>query len=278
MPFLTTPTTLILHAAATVDAREQRQARRAVVAQLTAERETQGRNSSSRSRFRRWRRRLGSVLAEFLAPLILRLIARTWRIEYTGETGLELFRGKRPWVGTMWHGRMLTLMPIKRHCRRNISVLVSPSDDGGLAKRALDKFGYRVVRGSMSKRGATAMREMRELLTADGQLVITPDGPRGPRHSINTGAAWLARATDVPIIPISTAMSRAWRFKSWDRMCIPKLFARVIVHYGEPVTIDKHSDDALLEVVSSELRTKMIASERAAFARLRVESDLGDET
>jgi lysophospholipid acyltransferase (LPLAT)-like uncharacterized protein len=172
---------------------------------------------------------------------------------------------------------MLTLMPVKHHCRRNIGVLVSPSDDGGLAKRALDKFRYQVVRGSLSKRGATAMREMHELLTADGQLVITPDGPRGPRHSINTGAAWLARATGVPIIPVSTAMSRAWRFKSWDRMCIPKPFARVLVHYGDPVTIDKHADDALLEVVSSELRTKMIAAERAAFGQLEVENDLGDD-
>jgi hypothetical protein len=260
-----------------VDAREQRQARREVVAKLTAEREAQGKNSTSRSRFRRWRRRLGAVLIESLAPLTLRLIARTWRIEYTGTTGLELFRGKQPWVGTMWHGRMLTLMPIKPHCHRNISVLVSPSGDGGLAKRALDQFGYQVVRGSVSKRGATAMREMHELLTADSQLVITPDGPRGPRHSINTGAAWLARSTGVPIVPISTAMSRAWRFKSWDRMCIPKLFARVIVHYGEPIIIDKHVDDTLLEVVSSELRTKLIASERAAFAQLKVEHDLGDE-
>lgn len=260
-----------------MDAREQRQARRTVVAKLTAEREAKGRNSVSRSRFRRWRRRLGAVLAEFLAPLVLRLIARTWRIERSGEAGLELFLSERPWVCTTWHGRMLTLMPVKHHRSRNIAVLVSPSDDGGLAKRALNKFGYQIVRGSLSKRGATAMREMHDLLTADSQLVITPDGPRGPRHSINTGAAWLARATGVPIVQISTAMSRAWRFKSWDRMCIPKLFARVIVHYGDPITVDKHADDALLEVVSSELRTKMIASERAAFARLKVESDLGDE-
>ncbi|MFT4840496.1 MAG: lysophospholipid acyltransferase (LPLAT)-like uncharacterized protein [Planctomycetota bacterium] len=260
-----------------MDAREQRQARRETVAKLTAEREAQGRNKAGRKRFRRFRRRLGTVLVEWLAPLILRLIARTWRIERTGEAGLELLRSERPWVCTMWHGRMLALMPVKLHCRRNIGVLVSPSDDGGLAKRALDKFRYQVVRGSLSKRGATAMREMHELLAADGQLVITPDGPRGPRHSINAGAAWLARATGVPIIPVSTAMSRAWRFKSWDRMCIPKPFARVLVHYGDPVTIDKNADDALLEVVSSDLRTKMIAAERAAFGQLEVESDLGDD-
>lgn len=122
------------------------------------------------------------------------------------------------------------------------------------------------------------MREMHELLTADGQLVITPDGPRGPRHSINIGAAWLARATGVPIIPLSTAMSRAWRFRSWDRMCIPKPFARVVVHYGDPVTIAAHAEDAMLELVSRDLATKMITEERVAFASLQVASDLEEDT
>lgn len=260
-----------------MDAREQRRARREVVARLTADREAQGRNKKSRSRFRRFRRRVGTVLIESLAPLILRLIARTWRVERTGDAGIELQRSDRPWVCMMWHGRMLTLMPIKHHCRRNIGVLVSPSDDGGLAKRALDKFRYQVVRGSLSKRGAAAMREMHDLLAANGQLVITPDGPRGPRHSVNTGAAWLSRATGVPILPVSTAMSRAWRFKSWDRMCIPKPFAKVIVHYGDPVQIPEDADDDTLEKVATELRTRMIEEERAAFARLEVESDLGDD-
>ena len=261
-----------------MDAREQRKARREVVARLTAEREAQGKNKAGATRFRRFRRRIGTVLVESLAPLILRLIARTWRIQRTGDAGLELFLSDRPWICTMWHGRMLTLMPIKGHYHRNIGVLVSPSDDGGLAKRALDKFGCRVVRGSASKRGAAAMREMHQLLTADGQLVITPDGPRGPRHSINIGAAWLARATEVPIIPLSTAMSRAWRFRSWDRMCIPKPFARVVVHYGDPVTIAADADDAALETVSRDLATKMITEERVAFASLQVASDLEEDT
>ena len=178
----------------------------------------------------------------------------------------------------MWHGRMLTLMPIKRHSHRNIGVLVSPSSDGNLAKRALQRFRYRVVRGSLSKRGATAMREMHQLLQAKGQLVITPDGPRGPRHSINTGAAWLARATGAELIPIAAAMSSAWRFKSWDRMCIPKPFARVIIHYGDPVAIHRDASDDTLESVSAEIRTTLIAAEKASFKSLKVEDDLDDDT
>lgn len=260
-----------------VDARELRKARRQLVAQRTAEREAQGSNSPSRSRIRRFRRRIGSVLVEFLAPWMLRMIALTWRIERTGPAGQQLFNSDEPWIGTMWHGRMLTLMPIKLHCHRNIGVLVSPSSDGNLAKRALQRFRYRVVRGSLSKRGATAMREMHQLLKADGQLVITPDGPRGPRHSINTGAAWLARATGAQIIPIAAAMNRAWRFKSWDRMCIPKPFARVVIHYGDPVAIHRDASDEALESASAKLRTAIIAAEKASFESLQVENDLDND-
>jgi lysophospholipid acyltransferase (LPLAT)-like uncharacterized protein len=259
-----------------MDARAQRKARKEVVDKVAADREARGRNKKHVSAFRKFRRKVGAALIESLAPLVLRAIARTWRVERTGEPGQELMKSDRPWICTMWHGRMLTMMPIRLHCRRGLSVLVSPSDDGGLAKRALDKFGYRVVRGSLSKRGARAMREMHEVLEQGGQLVITPDGPRGPRHSINSGAAWLARATGAPILPCSVAMSRAWRFNSWDRMTIPKPFARVVVHYGDPVHVDQGCTDEQLEELSAKLRDGMIRAEQDAFAQLEVGCDLGE--
>ena len=75
------------------------------------------------------------VLVESLAPTLLRMLAWTWRIERTGEAGLERFRSDLPWITLLWHGRMLAMMPIKPHYGRNIGVLVSPSDDGGLRLR-----------------------------------------------------------------------------------------------------------------------------------------------
>ena len=183
-----------------MDARAQRKARQELVEARSAEREARGRNKKSASRLRRMRRKVGAALIETLAPWILRALARTWRVTKTGEAGRALMHSDERWICVMWHGRMLTLMPIRGHCRRGLSVLVSPSDDGGLANRALEKFGYAAVRGSLSKRGARAMREMHEALMAGKALTITPDGPRGPRHSINIGPAWLARATGAPAV------------------------------------------------------------------------------
>ncbi len=257
-----------------MDARAQRKARRDLVAQRSAEREAQGRNKKHRSAFRKLRRRLGAALIETLAPWILRALARTWRLQRSGDEGFAKFTGKDPWICATWHGRMLTLMPIREHCRRGISVLVSPSEDGGLAKRALDKFGYTIVRGSLSKRGARAMREMHEVISRSGQLAITPDGPRGPRHSINTGPAWLARATGAPLLGVAVAADRAWRLKSWDRMTIPKPFAKLHIHYLAPVTIGADCSDEELEALSATLREQLIAAERDAFKRLGAPSDL----
>lgn len=255
-----------------LDAREQRRARKELVSERAAQREAAGRNTKRLTRFRRLRRRIGGALVPWLAPRLLRLMARTWRLERTGP-GRELFDSTQPWITTLWHGRMLAMMPLEGHVGRNIGVLVSPSDDGGLAKTALQKFRCQVVRGSLSRRGATAMREMLELLQSGGQLVLTPDGPRGPRHSVNSGAAWLARATGAPIVPLSVGVNRAWRLRSWDRMCIPKPFARVTVHYGDPIHIAQAVSDDELERISAAMRDQMIAAERAAFEALRVTPD-----
>ena len=116
---------------------------------------------------------------------------------------------------------------------------------------------------------------MNELLAGGGQLVVTPDGPRGPRHTMNSGAAWLARATGAPILPVGVAVSRAWRLHSWDRFTIPKPFARLVVCYGDPVTVAADAADAALEEVAQQLRTTLLADERAGFAQLRVADDLG---
>ena len=261
-----------------MDARAQRKARQELVEARSAEREARGRNKKSASRLRRMRRKVGAALIETLAPWILRALARTWRVTKTGEAGRALMHSDERWICVMWHGRMLTLMPIRGHCRRGLSVLVSPSDDGGLANRALEKFGYAAVRGSLSKRGARAMREMHEALMAGKALTITPDGPRGPRHSINIGPAWLARATGAPLIAVSVAMDRAWRFRSWDRMTLPKPFARVQIHYGDPVTVAGDSTDEELEEISTSLREQLIDAERAAFRALDAAPDLDEPT
>ncbi|HEX6811912.1 MAG TPA: lysophospholipid acyltransferase family protein [Planctomycetota bacterium] len=256
-----------------MDPRGLRQARREALARRDAERTAAGRNTQALVLWRRCRRRVGNWLLEWLGPAMLRLLAMTWRVQRRGDSGWQLLASEQPWLVAMWHGRMLVGLPMRMHRSRKIGVLVSPSDDGNLATRALRLFGYVSIRGSLSRQGARALREMTETLQAGRQLVVTPDGPRGPRHSMNVGMHWLARRTGAPILPVAFACDRAWRLRSWDRFTIPKPFARIVVHYGDPCPIAATASDSELEVLAAELGRRLVAMEREAFATLGTAPD-----
>lgn len=258
-----------------MDPRAERRARRDRQAQQAAARTAAGRDTAALARWRRLRRAAGGWLLSLLAPAVLRVLACTWRVTRVGDAGLAALRGTGPWIVAMWHGRMLALMPLRWHRGRDIAVLVSPSDDGALATRALRAFRYRIVRGSLSRGGARALRAMHELLQAGGQLVVTPDGPRGPRHDINAGIAWLSRAAGAPLLPVGVAVDRAWRLRSWDRFTIPKPFARILVVYGDPVPVAAHTADEQLAPIAAAVRTTLLAAERDGFARLGRADDHG---
>jgi lysophospholipid acyltransferase (LPLAT)-like uncharacterized protein len=248
-----------------VDPRAERQRRRAQVAAGAAARAAAGRNAPRLARWRRWRRRLGAWLLALLGPWLVRALAATWRVQQRGP-GLALLRSDRPWLVAMWHGGMLALMPLRDHRHRRIGVLVSPSDDGSLALQALASFGYRVVRGSLSRGGAEALRTMQHWLQHGGQLVLT-------RHGMNSGVAWLARTSGAPILPVSITADRAWRLRSWDRFMIPKPFARLVVDYLEPVPVPATATDAELEPIGSTVRAALLHQHRAAASALGVAPD-----
>ncbi len=224
------------------------------------------------SYFRRTRRRIGSVVWSTVGSYIFRGLAATWRIETLEGDEFELRNNSG--VGqilALWHGRMLLGLP--HHGKRGMQVLVSPSSDGDLAKKLLTSYGYRVIRGSSSRRGSRALREMLSALGDGKNIVITPDGPRGPRHSMNPGPAFMACETGKMLIPIGLACDRAWRLKSWDRFTIPKPCARVVIKYEEPITVPRESSEAELEHCTSELKARILQAEVAAFEHLGLPLD-----
>lgn len=256
-------------------ARELRRARREERQHGAETRREQGRDSPVLRRWRMLRRRLGTWLVGWCAPLLLRLLACTWRVQRHGRAGGDILRAPGPWIIALWHGRMLVPMPLSEHKGRGIAILVSPSDDGTLVEMALSKFGYTVIRGSSSRGGARAMREMAGALRQGRPVVVTPDGPRGPRHAMNVGVAWLARETQAPILSCAIAVDRAWRLRSWDRFTIPKPFARIFIRYGDPVRVLADADELALEQVAGVLRQQLLDSERAGFLLLGVADDCG---
>jgi len=224
-----------------------------------------------RRRFRRARRKLGAWLLPHVGPPLLRFLARGWKLEVLGQEHWEAAYACPGMLSTLWHGRMALAMPAGAN--KGLCVLVSPSADGQLVPPLLKRFGYSWVLGSSNKNPARAVREMLERLKAGGRIVITPDGPRGPRHGTNPGPAWMARATGFPILPVGCVADRAWHLKSWDAFTIPKWGARVLVTYGEPIFVPPETPDEELEGVTREMQRRMMTAEEEAFRRLGVAPD-----
>ena len=204
--------------------------------------------SQLRRRLRIARRTVGGWALRGCGPGALRALARTWKVEELGEppddppAGVRDTRVPTGALICLWHGRMACgLVP---YGGRGWSVLVSPSDDGELSGHLLARSGYRVIRGSASRGGARALREMLARLEDGARVILTPDGPRGPRHEPNPGVAWMARETGLAVHPLGVACDRAWRLSSWDRFTIPRPGARVAFVWGRPLRAREPGDRA----------------------------------
>ena len=205
-------------------------------------------------------------LIVFVGAAILRMLAATWRVRVTNPAIVdELRRRKQPFVHVLWHGQLLPLL--WAHRDRGISVIISEHRDGELIARVARKLGCRTVRGSTSRGAARALLGACREIEAGHDLAITVDGPRGPAGTVAPGALVISQRTEAPLVPTAASASRAWRLKSWDRFMIPKPFARVIVTYGEPITVRADSArDAAGD--ADRVRLAMEAASGAALERI----------
>ncbi len=181
--------------------------------------------------FRRW---FQTNVVPLLIYGVLRLLYLTLRVTVIGNEPTDaLHRCKEGVVYVLWHARLIMAPFASR--REECHALISIHRDGEMIARVLKLFGYGVVRGSSSRGGEEALKEMVRLAQENRDLAITPDGPKGPVEVAKPGAAQVARLTGRPVVPFAYAASRVKRFNSWDRFMLPLPFARVVFIYGEPL-------------------------------------------
>jgi lysophospholipid acyltransferase (LPLAT)-like uncharacterized protein len=165
--------------------------------------------------------------------MLVGLLARSWRLEVSGETHVVQARSEgRAVVFAVWHAYML--VPLWHRRGQGVTLLVSGHRDGGYLAQAALKWGYRVVRGSSTKGGASGLRGIMRVLSSGGEVAFTPDGPRGPAQMAKPGAVAAAAQSGTAIVPIGAGASSCWRLRSWDRFAVPRPFARVRLVYGPP--------------------------------------------
>jgi lysophospholipid acyltransferase (LPLAT)-like uncharacterized protein len=138
-------------------------------------------------------------------------------------------------IHALWHAQLLPLA--LRHRNENVAVMVSRHRDGEIISRAIEGLGYRPVRGSSTRGGAAALRELARAASEGHPLSITTDGPRGPARQCKPGVIQAASITGLPIVPCAAAPVRTWIFRGWDDFLMPKPGTVVYIAYGQPIEI-----------------------------------------
>jgi hypothetical protein len=204
-----------------------------------------------------WRAR---ILVE-LGYQLIQLLVRTLHFEIEDRGGIIEAGRNQPFIFPVWHNRLLLLPAIFRRflSPRYAAALISASRDGDLLAAFVERYGYGTVRGSTSRRGASALLGLADVFAAGTHIVITPDGPRGPVYQLGRGVIFLAQKCNAEVVPASVEFSSCWRLRSWDRFMVPRPFSKVRVIFGSRSRI---ADTATPEEFEAE--------------RLRLQSELMD--
>lgn len=208
-------------------------------------------------------RRFGYALLKPIVKGLFGLIWSTCRVvriegeEYVTQVSAE----QKPFIPCYWHQHhMFCTWYMRELIKRGLKIgfLISPSVDGEIPAQLAKQWGGVVIRGSTTRTGAAAMRDMYNVVVKQGiSPVSTSDGPTGPIHVFKIGDILLSQFTQAPLLPISYAASRAWYFKSWDRFMLPKPFSRIVVAIGAPLTVPKGLMTEDLEPYRTQMETSL---------------------
>ncbi|MBJ7326601.1 MAG: lysophospholipid acyltransferase family protein [Chthoniobacterales bacterium] len=181
----------------------------------------------------------GQRVAALAGAGVLRALFATLRIKIIDPADFMDSPPPGPVIYAFWHNRILAITAAFLRAyprgRGGVKVLTSASKDGMWLGELAGRLGMGSVRGSSSRRGATAMRELLDEVSKGHDIAITPDGPRGPRYALGPGMIYLAQKAQIPIIPVHAKFGRRWQLRTWDGFCLPQPFSRLEVKADKPI-------------------------------------------
>ena len=215
--------------------------------------------------------------AAHLVGIYLWVALRTTRWTLVGAENVADAAAGKPVIATFWH-ECLPLLPalwvIMRRdgARGTPRVLVSKHRDGRFIGLAMRGFGVTVVHGSSSKDGtardvsekggAASVRVLLGVLGAGEHILITPDGPRGPRRRAAPGVAQIAALSGAPVLPIGAQTSRRHVLPTWDRMRVPLPFGRGVIVCGTPIHVPRRGWEAAVPLIKAAIDDVLATADR----------------
>ncbi len=208
-----------------------------------------------------------TILAGYMA-----VVKRTTRWTVEGLENVQpIWDSREGLIGCVWHGRFLICNSGWAKKYQHPAILISQSNDGNFVSTVARRLGLSVIRGSSRRAGSnknrggtSAMMQMVEHIKSGGVVVITPDGPRGPRMRCGPGPARLARMTGSRMLPYALSTRNRILFKSWDRFMFPLPFGRGAIIWGETIKVDEDASAADLKAATALMETRLIAANQRA--------------
>lgn len=207
----------------------------------------------------KWSNRLaGRVLAWYM-----RLVYHTSRKRWTDAQHLtEPLQLGQSVIVASWHNRNIMaayiFMSVAKQQSKKLLPLISASRDGGMAATAMASFGMGSIRGSSSRGGMAALKMITRAIKEGYHVAFTPDGPRGPRYSMQGGVTTAAKLTGATIVPFTYQAKRKKILNTWDQMIAPFPFNRLHFVYGKPINVPRNTTAAELKSFTEELQAELM--------------------
>ncbi len=197
------------------------------------------------------KRKIVAALIPPLANLLIRAIYLTCKKEFK----LAPSYPSEPFIIAFWHGELLMQPFVYKKIRgqHKISVMISEHFDGEIIAKIISYFGFSSIRGSSSKGGARVLIEAIKTSKSGEEIAITPDGPRGPRHSVADGIVALSHKTGAKIVVFNYRSNSCWRLKSWDRFVVPKPFSTISFFADKILDISKLNSEEAKELILEQM-------------------------
>jgi lysophospholipid acyltransferase (LPLAT)-like uncharacterized protein len=197
--------------------------------------------------------------------LYLELVLRSTRWTLEGEAHLAPYLAGGAVIVAVWHERLPVIPAFwassrRQHPGRQVAALASRHRDGQFVAGVLARFGVRTVHGSSARArpggwrdhgGASALRGLLAALAAGDAVVITPDGPRGPRRVAAPGVAQLAGMSGAPVLAVAGQVRHRITLGSWDRMVIPLPWGRGALVCAPPLHVPPEDAAVCLGLISA---------------------------
>lgn len=195
-------------------------------------------------------------LIGIVGKIIIDMLFWTTKIEIIGFEKVKDAIDSRDVILAFWHSRILLISYLYK--KQGAVIMVSPSKDGEIIARIVQKQGHETIRGSTSKKGRKALIQLIKTIKKEKKPgVVIPDGPLGPRYRAQPGVVALAKITGYALVPVSYSAKRMKIFSSWDRFVLPYPFTTCRVIYDYPIFIPKDANKEMENTLLAEFEKSL---------------------